>query len=154
MNKELQLIQQQLTDTYDGDPWYGRSLVSILNEVATKHAWAVKVNNNHNNTVLLYHIINWRLFTISRFEKDAVSTTAHFEENNFPSFPQPTEAVWRNGMQSLALTQQHLLEIINKNKDEMLEKKVPGREYNFRTLLNGIVQHDIYHIGQIMISLK
>ncbi len=93
MKKELELIQQQLIENYDGDPWYGRSLLSIINETATKHAWAVKVNNNHNNTVLLYHIINWRLFTISRFEKDALNTTADFEENNFLVFAQPTEAV-------------------------------------------------------------
>jgi uncharacterized damage-inducible protein DinB len=154
MKTELQLLQEQLTETYNGEPWYGRSLLSILNEVATKHAWAVKVNNNHNNTVLLYHIINWRLFTISRFAKDALETTAHFEENNFPQFPQPTEAVWRNGLQSLAVTQQNLIDKLVKNTDEILEKKVPGREYNFRVLLNGIIQHDIYHIGQIMVSLK
>ena len=154
MKKELELIQQQLTDIYDGNPWYGRSLKSILDEVVTKHAWAVKVNNNHNNTVLLYHIINWRLFTLSRFEKDALNTTLHFEENNFPAFTQPTEAVWRNGLQSLAITQQHLVKKLQQNTDELLDNKVPGRDYNFRVLLNGIIQHDIYHIGQIMISLK
>lgn len=154
MKKELELIKEQLIENYDGDPWYGRSLLSILKDAATKHAWAIKVNNNHNNTVLLYHIINWRLFTISRFEKDALTTTAHFEENNFPVFAQPTEAVWRNGLQSLALTQQHLLQQFDTNTDEILDKKVPDRDYNFRVLLNGIIQHDVYHIGQIMVSLK
>ncbi len=154
MKKELALLQQQLTEIYDGDPWYGRSLLSILNEAASKHAWAVKVNNNHNNTVLLYHIINWRLFTISRFENDALSTTAHFEENNFPVFAQPNEAVWCNGLQTLAITQQHLLQHLTNNNDEMLNKPVPGRDLTFRVLLNGIIQHDIYHIGQIMVSLK
>jgi hypothetical protein len=38
---------------------------------------------------------------------------------------------------------------LKKKEDAFLEEKVDYRNYNFRFLLNGLVQHDIYHLGQI-----
>ena len=37
---------------------------------------------------------------------------------------------------------------------EDLAKQVPGRNYPYETLLNGIVQHTIYHSGQIAMVLS
>ena len=35
-----------------------------------------------------------------------------------------------------------------------VENIVPGREYSFAFLLHGIVQHNLYHAGQIAILKK
>lgn len=37
---------------------------------------------------------------------------------------------------------------------EDLGKRVPGRDYSYETLLHGIVQHAIYHSGQIAMVLS
>ncbi len=37
---------------------------------------------------------------------------------------------------------------------EELAKQVPGRDYPYETLLNGTVQHTIYHSGQIAMVLS
>ena len=37
---------------------------------------------------------------------------------------------------------------------EDLAKQVPGRDYSYKTLLHGIVQHAIYHSGQIAMVLS
>ena len=154
MNKQLQIIQKQLIETYDGDPWYGRSLMSILTKVTSLKAWNAHVNNNHNNTVLLNHMINWRKFTISRFKEDANRHTHEFDKNNWLTFLNPSEKEWLTAMQELALTQQDLLQLLADNTDEILDKQVTDRDYNFGVLLNGMIQHDIYHIGQIMLTIK
>ena len=38
--------------------------------------------------------------------------------------------------------------------DDKLDKIVPGHEYTFYTLLHGVIQHDIYHSGQIVLLKK
>jgi len=38
---------------------------------------------------------------------------------------------------------------IKDKDDEFLSENVEFRKYNFQVLLNGLIQHDIYHIGQI-----
>jgi len=42
-----------------------------------------------------------------------------------------------------------LVTLMDNLTDALLGKQVADREYNYRFLLNGIVQHDIYHLGQI-----
>ncbi len=38
--------------------------------------------------------------------------------------------------------------------DSILEDPVPGRNHNFRFLIEGMIQHDIYHLGQIGLMAK
>lgn len=57
-------------------------------------------------------------------------------------------------MQKLDEMQSELIDVLQKEKDNRLIEIVPGRKYNFRDLLYGIVQHDIYHIGQIAYLTK
>ena len=35
--------------------------------------------------------------------------------------------------------------------DDILEKGVPGEHYNYYKLLNGLIQHDTYHLGMIWV---
>jgi hypothetical protein len=42
-----------------------------------------------------------------------------------------------------------LIEIIQQQKDDILSQQVRDRNYDFRKLLYGIKEHDIYHLGQI-----
>ena len=154
MNNELKNYIERLTENYNGDPWYGRPLLSILNEVGSLNAWGQKVNNNHTNTTLLRHIVLWRLFTISRFKPDAVETTIYFDDNNWQTINNPSKEDWERSMAELANSQQELLRIISTANGSMLDEQVPGRTYTFRYLLNGLIEHDIYHTGQIMLSIK
>lgn len=154
MNTVIQLIKDQLIETYNGDPWYGRSILSILNEVTAASAWNARSSKDHTNIILLRHMINWRQFTISRFENAALKNTEYFDTNNWQSILNCQEKDWLTALDDLASSQKELLEMISLKTDDFLDGQVPGRSYNFSYLLLGIIQHDIYHIGQIMVSLK
>jgi uncharacterized damage-inducible protein DinB len=52
-------------------------------------------------------------------------------------------------LEQLEETQSELIEVLQQQKDDLLLETIPGKEYNYRQLLNGIIHHDIYHIGQI-----
>lgn len=147
MNKEILYIEEQIIDTYEGDPWFGRNARSLLAEVGEAIAFE-KPNDQHSIVELLWHMINWREFTISRFKKDA-KDLHHFEVNDWRELDHANKTLWQQGLQRLHQTQNELLEIIQAQKDEMLDRNVEERNYNFRKLLNGILQHDIYHLGQI-----
>jgi hypothetical protein len=42
-----------------------------------------------------------------------------------------------------------IVEQLKTKDDSFLKEIVDYRDYNFRFLLNGLIQHNIYHIGQI-----
>ena len=52
-------------------------------------------------------------------------------------------------MAQFKVTHDLIIELLGTKDDKFLSGKVDYREYNFKFLLHGIIQHDIYHIGQI-----
>ena len=68
--------------------------------------------------------------------------------------PELNESEWQNLLAELIENQELLMQTISDKAEEFMETKVEGRNYNFRLMLNGIIQHDIYHIGQISIVRK
>ena len=147
MNNELKMYAAQLNENFAGEPWFGRNIQAILKEINEDIA-SQKPNGQHSILELLYHMINWRLFTINRLEKSS-ATVKSFEENDWQVLDHQDKSLWQKGIEQLNDTQQRLLNLINTMKDEDLQSPVHERDYENRTLINGIIQHDIYHLGQI-----
>ena len=147
MNNELKIYAAQLNENFAGEPWFGRNIQAILKEINEDIA-SQKPNGQHSMLELLYHMINWRLFTINRLEKSS-ATVKSFEENDWQVLDHQDKSLWQKGIEQLNDTQQRLLNLINTMKDEDLQSPVHERDYENRTLINGIIQHDIYHLGQI-----
>ena len=147
MNNELKMYAAQLNENFSGEPWFGRNIQAILKEINEDIA-SQKPNGQHSILELLYHMINWRLFTINRLEK-STATVKSFEENDWQVLDHQDKSLWQKGIEQLNDTQQRLLNLINTMKDEDLQSPVHERDYENRTLIIGIIQHDIYHLGQI-----
>lgn len=148
MNKEILFIITQLKDAYEDEPWFGRNIMELLEEVKENDA-AIKWNDQHSMLELLWHMINWREFTIYSLQPDEEKSMKYFEQNDWRNLDMNDESLWNKGLIRLTETQHELLNIIQKQNDSILDKIVPGRKYNFRKLLHGLIQHDIYHLGQI-----
>jgi hypothetical protein len=54
----------------------------------------------------------------------------------------------------LSLSHDELIAELGKKDDNFLSELVPGSEYDYYTLIHGIIHHDIYHTGQISILRK
>ena len=147
MNNELKMYAAQLNENFSGEPWFGRNIQAILKEI-NEDIVSQKPSGQHSILELLYHMINWRLFTINRLEKSTAMVKS-FEENDWQVLDHQDKSLWQKGIDQLNDTQQRLLNLINTMKDEDLQTPVHERDYENRTLINGIIQHDIYHLGQI-----
>jgi uncharacterized protein YutD len=148
MDKEILQIADQIKEAYDGDPWYGRSIVTLLTEVNEQTAFE-KPNGQHSIVELLWHMINWREFTIARIKKDDTKDVHFFEKSDWVAIDHSDKTLWLKGIYRLQQTQNELMEVLQQINDDVLEMTVSGRAYFFRKLLYGILQHDIYHIAQI-----
>ena len=62
-----------------------------------------------------------------------------------------TEAQWTTAKDHLFLSAERLAQAIEGFGDARLLETVAGREYDFYYLFHGIVQHSLYHGGQIAI---
>ena len=61
---------------------------------------------------------------------------------------------WANLKIAFYESQAELIRLIENQDDTYLEKKNSASECNFHYLIEGIIHHDLYHLGQIGITIK
>ena len=76
-------------------------------------------------------------------------------DQDWPAAPEPSESGWRHALDQLAQAQRGLEEQVRKLTDDRLREKVLGDvPYSIYTMLHGVVQHNLYHAGQIALLKK
>ncbi len=148
MNKEVQSIIRNLQNTLSGEPWFGRALYPILEEVDVKKVYIRPGNSAHSLIELLYHMITWADFTLKRIQKDDDMDLAVFEKMDWRAINSKTHS-WKKGLAEFKAIHKKIVTLLEKKDDAFLKEKVDYRKYNFRFLLNGLIQHNIYHLGQV-----
>lgn len=62
--------------------------------------------------------------------------------------------VWESLLKKLEKNQSEILNMLENKDDDFLDMHVPGKNYNMQFLIEGALQHDIYHLGQISLLNK
>lgn len=148
MNKEVQHIITSLQESLTGNPWYGRSLYAILEEVDPTAVFINPDEKGHALIELLYHMITWAQFVQSRLEEAPRKSVDYFEELDWREID-PTIHTWKNGVNEFKTTNQRIIELLQTKDDSFLATPVSQRTYNVGYMLHGLIQHNIYHLGQI-----
>ena len=144
---ELEWVAAQLKQVYDGDAWHGPSLLEILKDVTAEQAVRRPIREAHSMWELVLHITAWESVVWRRMAGETIASLA--SDENFPRVADTSEAAWRGGLERLELANTELRAAIQSFPLARLGDIVPGRKYDFRTMLYGAAQHQIYHAGQI-----
>lgn len=148
MNKEVQSIIRRLENVNSGEPWFGRAVCTLLEEVDPKRS-AIQPNGKaHSMLELLWHMNTWAAFTLKRLEKDEEQDMAVFETLDWRTLDHRLHT-WKKGLSEFKATHKKITAILKKKDDRFLKEIVDHRKYNYRFLLNGFIEHNIYHAGQI-----
>jgi len=68
-----------------------------------------------------------------------------------------SDAAWSQAIDSTKNTHHELIKAVAAFPDSRLSEQVPGKSqnyYNFFYMFSGIVQHELYHAGQIALLKK
>jgi uncharacterized damage-inducible protein DinB len=150
---EAKRIAQTLRDTYAGDAWVGPSLHDILRGLTPAQAYSHPIPNAHSVWEIILHMTAWRLFAWHRLEGNSAFTIASPEED-WPPVENDSLPAWEAALTGLEKSQQLLLAALDGLPDAKLRERVPGKDYSFYKLLHGIIGHDLYHGGQIVLLRK
>ncbi|MBT8314767.1 MAG: DinB family protein [Maribacter sp.] len=151
---KLDYIINDLKECFEGKPWYGDSIMKKLEAVD----WRIVNDQDYGNksiAVLVQHMINWRIFVLKKLQGDADYDIIIDELNDWTQVHIKNEQEWNLLKQEIRNTQNKIVEYLSAFTDDLLDKKVPGKKYTFGPILQSIIQHDIYHLGQIaMLNAK
>lgn len=152
MNKEIQSIIRNFQDVTYKEPWYGRSVFALLEDVDPAKAGKKITEDAHSSLEILYHMITWADFTLKRIvgDKEDMETIEKIDWRQID----PEKHTWEKGLAELKTIHEKIFQLLEEKDDEFLKEKVDYRDYKFRYLLNGLMQHNIYHAGQIAYITK
>lgn len=150
---EAKRIAQTLRDTYAGDAWVGPSLHDILRGLTPDQAYGHPMPNAHSIWEIILHMTAWRLFAWHKLNGNAGFDLAS-PEQDWPPVENDSLPAWEAALTELEKSQQQLLGALEGISDDKLHETVPGRDYSYYKLLHGIIGHDLYHGGQIVLLRK
>jgi uncharacterized damage-inducible protein DinB len=151
---ETARIADQLRRAFDGEAWHGDSVVEILSGVTAAQAAARPIARAHTIWELTLHIAAWDGAVLRRMGGAAVELS---DAENFPRVTDASDAAWSAALAQLRRVHEQLIAAVVALPDSRLDDIVPGKEgshYTFYYMLHGVVQHELYHAGQIALLKK
>ena len=144
---EIQRIVDQLQRAFEGNAWHGPSVKEVLAGVTAHRAAAKPMAAAHGIWELVHHIAAWEAIVRRRIEGEVIVDVA--DDEDWPRVGDTSEAAWRVSLDELERGHELLRDAIVGMKESRLEETVPGKDHSFYVLVHGVVQHDLYHAGQI-----
>jgi len=151
---EAARIADQLRRAFDGDAWHGDSFLKILDGVTAAQAAARPVTSAHSIWELVLHVAAWDGAALRRLGGVAVELS---DAENFPPVTDTSEAAWRSALAQARRAHDELIGAVVALPDSRLYEMVPGKRgahYTFYYMFHGVVQHELYHAGQIALLKK
>jgi len=150
---ETARIVDQLDRAYHGPAWHGPALGEILAGVTAEAAARRPLPGAHNIWEIVLHIATWEAIVTRRIQGEEIPTLP--PDQDWPAARETSEAAWQQALAALAEAQRALEAEISAMDDSRLREKVLGeRVYQIYTMLHGVVQHNLYHAGQIALLKK
>ena len=151
MNKS-ERIRHQLDLAFRGPIWHGPSLLENLDGVTAEIAAAHPIPAAHSIWETVNHTAAWIKAAHRMLERNQYISLQG--EEDWPPVNDTSEITWKRAMADLNHTHQDLMTAIEKLTENRLDETIPGRDYTFYVLLHGLVDHNIYHTGQIGLLRK
>lgn len=137
-----------LEDVYHGEPWYGQNLIDILEEIKDANPNATYKNGNTLGQIL-EHMTQWKRFVVERIKGNNdfyIALNSKTDWNKGKRYNAGEFADLVHEFRSVSL---ELISLLKNENDLLLDRPVEGKNYTVEKLLSGILQHDLYHAGQL-----
>jgi uncharacterized damage-inducible protein DinB len=154
---EIERIIDELQREHSGEPWHGSPLRQIMKGITAADAGARPVPHGHSIWELVLHVTGWKNEVCRRLSGAPASDP---EGGDWPAVGDTTDDRWRQALAGLERAHTELIAAIRRFPEAKLaephnDPRAPGSKgVSYYVLLHGIVQHDVYHAGQIALLTK
>jgi len=150
---EIERILDQLKRAYEGNAWHGPSVRESLAGVTAAQAHARPLANAHSIRELIQHIAVWESAGRRRLEGDRAPIEISSPED-WPPADDTSETAWEQSKAALDRGHEALREAISRIREERLDEPILEGMSSVYVTVHGVIQHDLYHAGQIAILKK
>lgn len=143
---------RQMHELHDGSKWFDQYFRDKIGGLSEAEAFAKPHPQLHSVAEHVSHMLEWRKECIQRFQ-DKKYDLMHAPED-WKDNAELRQAGWHSLLAAFEQSRYEMIALIEGKDDSYLQTPFQDTEYNYHYLIEGILQHDIYHLGQIGITLK
>ena len=150
-------IIEQLVEIHEGKPWIGSSYERKLKGIDESLVFVRPIKGLHSIAEIFSHLTFWRKEAILKIKSGKGSKTDDCEEN-WLSNKQLKAKGWAEINAEYHDSLSELIGLLREKDDSFLEETYYDTDfkgvYNYSFLVNGMLHHDLYHLGQLGIIIK
>ncbi|MCS7197073.1 MAG: DinB family protein [Candidatus Bipolaricaulota bacterium] len=126
---------------------WAHSMLDTLEGITAEQAtWKPDKKGVHSIWEIVHHATYWKDFLVQRLE----GSTAKFSDEESWALKETTEEAWAQAVVRLKRTHTKLIRRLREKKLD-LNKPFPGEKMTMGEALFGVLAHDLYHTGQIVL---
>jgi len=151
---EANRMADQWRRAVNGPAWHGPAIREVLKGVSARQAAARPVRDGHSIWELVVHSTAWIDIVRRRLEGSAPRRIT--AAMNWPKLGSTTARDWRRAVSELGRAAGTLGATIGALDDSHLGRDLPGVDdtWSVYVTVHGIIQHSLYHAGQIAVLKK
>jgi uncharacterized damage-inducible protein DinB len=147
--KENEKLKKLFRDHFNGDPWIDVSIAGSLKDIKAADA-AKRLYGLNSIWQIVHHMTCWRETLLERLRGALIPSPA---DNYFTPVSDPSAKAWTQALTRLKISQKNILLYLQKEWKDADQK--PGSSpYSRYELIQGLLQHDAYHLGQVLLIKK
>ena len=156
-NPQIQLLIRQYEDVYSGKVWMGNNMKKKLDSLEQEEAFRRPLPSLHSVAELIAHLTAWKQDALLKI-REGKGKLMDFDEANWPDNESLKKVGWSELLQKYEASHIELINELCQKDDAFLMETYEDQDFkatfNYSFAIEGILHHDIYHLGQIGIVIK
>jgi uncharacterized damage-inducible protein DinB len=148
---EVERIVDQLNRAFEGEAWHGPAVLEILQGVTAAQAAARPCVAGHSIWEIALHIDAWARACRRRLEGDRAQLA---DSEDWPAIDDAGGQSWQDVENAIRQGHIELRSAILALDDSRLDQPIIEGMSSVYVTLHGVIQHSLYHAGQIAILKK
>jgi len=152
MNNTIHNLTRQLAETMDGEPWIDETYTKKITSLAESQVFTRPRPDVHSVAELVSHILEWR-YSVLSILKGGTRTITMDSPSNWKDNDTLRKEGWAALKEKLYKSQQDIIMFLEQQDDDYL-RQVDKEGHSYLYYVEGLIHHDMYHLGQIGLVLK
>jgi uncharacterized damage-inducible protein DinB len=148
---EGQRIVDQLNRAFTGEAWHGPAVMNILDGITAQQAAGRPLHGAHSIWELVLHIAAWERACQRRLGGDRAQLSG---VEDWPEVTDLDEQAWGHAKEALRQAHEELCKAVSQMDESRLDQPILEGMSSVYVTLHGVIQHSLYHAGQIAILKK
>ena len=146
--REIERILDQLNRAWGGPSWTGVEIQPSLDGITDEQSRAHPMTHAHSILELVAHMSVW-MDVVSRRLTGKPKEPAAEED-----WEDVTQLSWPTAIERLENAESRLCDAVARLSTDDLDNNAVGAKYTVYVMVHGVIQHNLYHLGQIAILKK